>query len=165
MTSAGLLDDLGADGVRWLTLDRPARLNAFTVADYRDLRVALERCAADSATRVVVLTGSGRAFCAGADRALLDRTAADRQREQAGDEFSQLLATLGSFEKPLLAAVNGLAVGFGCTMLLYFVRPGRLRRVMSSPSWNSMISVSASRPSTVLNAAWVTPSISTLKLK
>ena len=120
MTSAGLLDDLRADGVRWLTLDRPARLNAFTVADYRDLRVALERCAADSATRVVVLTGSGRAFFAGADRPLLDLTASEPQREQAGDEFSQLLATLGSFEKPLLAAVNGLAVGFGCTMLLYF---------------------------------------------
>ena len=103
----------------WLEFDRPQCLNAFTVAGYRGLREALERLASDDTARVVVLTGRGRAFSAGADRSLLDAALPDGERRQAGEEFGQLLETLGSFPKPLLAAVNGLAVGFGATMLLY----------------------------------------------
>ena len=105
--------------VAWLTFDRPERLNAFTGTAYHELRVALQRLARDDGARAVVLTGRGRAFCAGADRSLLDATAPDTLRQQAGEEFLRLLAVLGEFEKPLLAAVNGVAVGFGCTLLLY----------------------------------------------
>jgi enoyl-CoA hydratase/carnithine racemase len=103
----------------WLEFDRPQCLNAFTVAGYRGLRAALDRHATDDTARVVVLTGRGRAFSAGADRSLLDAALPDGERRQAGEEFGQLLETLGSFPKPLFAAVNGLAVGFGATMLLY----------------------------------------------
>ncbi|CUU54849.1 Enoyl-CoA hydratase/carnithine racemase [Parafrankia irregularis] len=109
-----------SDHITWLTLARPARLNAFTVADYRDLRVALEHAMADPETRVIVLTGAGRAFSAGADRSLLDATSNAAGREAAGAEFARLLEALRTCEKPLLAAVNGLAVGFGVTLLLYF---------------------------------------------
>jgi enoyl-CoA hydratase/carnithine racemase len=104
--------------VAWLTFDRPERLNAFTAQGYREFRVALERCATDDLIRVVVVTGRGRAFSAGADRSLLDPTSAT-ERQNAGDEFFRLLEVLASFGKPLFAAVNGLAVGFGATMLLY----------------------------------------------
>jgi enoyl-CoA hydratase/carnithine racemase len=104
--------------VAWLTFDRPERLNAFTAQGYREFRVALERCATDDLIRVVVVTGRGRAFSVGADRSLLDPTSAT-ERQNAGDEFFRLLEVLSSFGKPLFAAVNGLAVGFGATMLLY----------------------------------------------
>jgi enoyl-CoA hydratase/carnithine racemase len=103
----------------WLEFDRPQCLNAFTVAGYRGLREALDGYATDDTVRVVVLTGRGRAFSAGADRSLLDAALLDGERRQAGEEFGQLLETLGRFPKPLFAAVNGLAVGFGATMLLY----------------------------------------------
>ena len=105
--------------VAWLTFDRTERLNAFTGTGYQELRVALQRLARDDAARVVVLTGRGRAFSAGADRSLLDAGSPKGERQHAGDEFFQLLDVLGAFEKPLLAAVNGVAVGFGCTLLLY----------------------------------------------
>jgi enoyl-CoA hydratase/carnithine racemase len=103
----------------WLEFDRPQCLNAFTVAGYRGFREALDRLAADDAVRVVVLTGRGRAFSAGADRSLLDVAPPGGERRQAGEEFGKLLESLGGFPKPLFAAVNGLAVGFGATMLLY----------------------------------------------
>lgn len=106
-------------GVRSLTFERPERLNSFTVADYTDLRVALEQAIGDISIRAVVLTGTGRAFSAGADRSLLDRTASAHDRARAGAEFDALLDTFGYCDKPLIAAVNGLAVGFGCTLLFY----------------------------------------------
>lgn len=114
-----MLDERRDGAVAWLTFDRPQRLNAFTAAAYQELRVALQRLASDDAARAVVLTGKGRAFCAGADRSLLEAATPESERQHAGDQFFQLLDVLNSFEKPLLAAVNGAAVGFGCTLLLY----------------------------------------------
>jgi enoyl-CoA hydratase/carnithine racemase len=116
---ADILHERRDGAVTWLTFDRPDRLNAFTGTGYHELRVALERLAHDDGARAVVLTGRGRAFSAGADRFLLDATTPDTVRQHAGDEFLRLLDVLGGFEKPLLAAVNGVAVGFGCTLLLY----------------------------------------------
>jgi enoyl-CoA hydratase/carnithine racemase len=114
-----MIEERHEGAVTWLTLNRPDRLNAFTVDAYRDLRLALERLAADDDTRVAVLTGRGRAFSAGADRSLLDKSAGEFDMRRAGDEFKKFLEVLGGFDKPLFAAVNGLAVGIGCTMLLY----------------------------------------------
>ncbi len=107
------------DGVCWVTFDRPDRLNAFTATDYEQFHAALVAAAADPDVRVVVLSGSGRAFSAGADRSLLDGSASPAELDKAGTEFAELLETLVAFEKPILAAVNGLAVGIGCTMLLH----------------------------------------------
>jgi enoyl-CoA hydratase/carnithine racemase len=111
------LTEVAAEGVHWLTLDRPERLNAFTASDYRELRLAFDRAIADTAIRAIVITGAGRAFSVGADRSLLDGTATDQK--EAGPEFMALLEVIGSCNKPIIAAVNGMAVGFGCTMLLY----------------------------------------------
>jgi enoyl-CoA hydratase/carnithine racemase len=110
--------------VTWLVLDRPERLNSFKVADYRDLGDAIETALADPATRVIVLTGNGRAFSAGADRSLLGHAGLDpaesaEDRAAAGPEFERFLRVLGECDKPLLGAVNGLAVGVGVTLLLY----------------------------------------------
>jgi len=107
------------DHLAWLTLDRPDRLNAFTGAGYRDLRQALERAEADPEVRVIVLTGNGRAFSAGADCSLLDGTASADDRRLAADEFPAMLEALGGCAKPVIVAVNGLAVGIGCTLLLH----------------------------------------------
>ncbi|MCX2929161.1 enoyl-CoA hydratase/isomerase family protein [Mycobacterium sp. CVI_P3] len=103
----------------WVSFDRPERLNAFTGPAYRDLHTVLRRCQADGEIRAVILTGRGRAFSVGADRSLLDPNTPDEDRRIAGDEFTVLLDVLATFNKPLFAAVNGLAVGFGATMLLY----------------------------------------------
>jgi enoyl-CoA hydratase/carnithine racemase len=105
--------------VAWLIFDRPERLNAFTANGYREFRIALERCGTDDLIRAVVVTGRGRAFSVGAHRSLLDPCATDADRDRAGEEFNLLLKALAQFAKPLFAAVNGLAVGFGATMLMY----------------------------------------------
>lgn len=105
--------------VVWLTFQHPERLNSFTADAYRDLHLALARLDADPQVHVVVLTGTGRAFSAGADRSLLTRDGDRTDQQRAGMEFDRLLEALAGFEKPLFAAVNGLAVGFGATLLLY----------------------------------------------
>ncbi len=127
-----MIDERRDGFVAWLTLNRPERLNAFTVDGYRDLRIALQRLAVDDHTRVAVITGRGRAFSAGADLSLLNKDLSAVDRERASDEFSLFLQALAGFPKPLFAAVNGLAVGIGATMLLYcdvvlMAENGRLR--------------------------------------
>ena len=114
-----MIDERRDGAVTWLAFDRPECLNAFTGEGYGDLRAALERHRGDANTRVVVLTGKGRAFSVGADRSLLDPSTTGADRQIAGEEFARLLGVLAAFEKPLFAAVNGLAVGFGATMLMY----------------------------------------------
>jgi enoyl-CoA hydratase/carnithine racemase len=104
------------DGVRSVTLDRPHRLNAFTAAGYRTLAAALRGAAGDDDVRVVVLLGAGRSFCAGVDLTEL-AALADTRELSAG--FSALLHALAEFPKPLLAGVQGAAVGFGATILLH----------------------------------------------
>ena len=131
-TSGPPLREEHRDGSRWLVLDRPGRLNSFTGADYRDLRAAIERASADPEARTVVITGTGRAFSAGADRSLVEGTAEPGDREMAAEEFPKLLHALGRCDKPVLVAVNGLAVGVGCTVLLHcdlvlVARSARLR--------------------------------------
>ncbi len=102
------------DRIRTLTLDRADKLNAFDRNLYRALADELDRAAADPSVSVVVLTGSGRAFSAGVDLGEL----------HAGDpDFSEVasaaISTIAEFPKPLLVAVNGLAVGVGATVLGY----------------------------------------------
>ena len=106
-------------GVLWLTFDRPERLNSFTASDYRDLQVALSDATSRAEARCLVLTGNGRAFSAGADRSLIDGSAGPDELTEAGEAFVDLLQTLDRCPMPVLAAVNGLAVGIGCTLLLH----------------------------------------------
>jgi enoyl-CoA hydratase/carnithine racemase len=118
-----------SDGVRTITLDRPEALNAFDSALYRAAGAALRDAAADDDVRVVVITGAGRAFSAGQDLKELERIASG---EAADSGFPDLLDALGDLDKPLVAAVNGVAVGIGFTMLphcdLVFVDEGARMR-------------------------------------
>ena len=114
-----MIDQRDEGAVRWLTLRRPEKLNAFTGAMQHDLRVAVERAAEDASVRAVVLTGEGRAFSVGADRSLLDGTADPADHALAAEVFPLLLEAIGTSPTPVLAAVNGLAVGLGTTILLH----------------------------------------------
>lgn len=126
------IDYAVADHVATITLDRPDRLNAFTVTMQRELCAALDEIDADPDVRAVVVTGRGRGFCAGADlgggggsfdhdtdlaeAAGVVREADGRHRDEGG------LTALRFFEctKPVIGAINGPAVGVGITMTLPF---------------------------------------------
>lgn len=101
--------------VRLLTLDRPAALNAFNDELYDAVREALIAAAASPDAAVVVVTGEGRAFSAGQDLAELDHPPSYEDGVRHG--FAPFIETLESFPKPLVAAVNGIGVGIGLTML------------------------------------------------
>jgi enoyl-CoA hydratase/carnithine racemase len=111
-----------ADGVLTITLDRPDRLNAWTPVMSRELIAAFDRADADDEVRAIVITGAGRAFCAGADLAGGGETFDWRER-QAGDEVprdngGQVTLRIFDSVKPVIAAINGPAVGVGATMTL-----------------------------------------------
>lgn len=103
------------DGMLLVRIHRPDKKNALTLAMYAALTAALEQAARDPAIGVVVLTGDGDSFTSGND--ISDFLAAP----PAGDDSPvfRFLATLRQFEKPLIAAVNGMAVGIGVTLLLH----------------------------------------------
>jgi enoyl-CoA hydratase/carnithine racemase len=109
------------DGVRLLTFNRPEVLNAFDNAQYEAVHCALQDALANEDVRVVVLTGAGRAFSAGADLSQMarrDERKTPQQPEPARPNyFDLMLQTLEGFAKPLIAAVNGPAIGIGCTLL------------------------------------------------
>jgi enoyl-CoA hydratase/carnithine racemase len=113
-----------ADGVLTITLNRPDRLNAFTGVMARELIEAFDRSDADDDVRAVVVTGAGRGFCAGADlEAGGDTFNADaRGREYDGDVprdgGGQVVLRIYESLKPVIAAINGPAVGVGITMTL-----------------------------------------------
>ena len=115
LDTRGVLGVEDEEGVRVLTLDRPDRLNAFSDDLYDAVRDALNDAAARTEIACVVVTGRGRAFSAGVDLAEL----AEPRRHHDGKPhgFDPFMAALERFPKPLLAAVNGLAVGIGATML------------------------------------------------
>lgn len=109
-----------ADGVATLTLNRPDKLNTYDIAMKVDLLAAIDDLDRDDAVKAVVVTGAGKAFCAGMDLsggysfARLDEPEEDRRRDSGGE----ISVRLFSFTKPLIAAVNGAAVGIGATITL-----------------------------------------------
>jgi enoyl-CoA hydratase/carnithine racemase len=106
--------------VRVLTLDRPDALNAFNEALYDATTEALVDAANAPDVAVVVLTGTGRAFSAGTDVVEMAARTTDPDSFEAGAHgFPGLIDQLAVFPKPLLCAVNGLALGIGATLLGY----------------------------------------------
>ena len=103
------------EGVLRVCIHRPDKKNALTLTMYAALTVALNEANQDAAIRAVVLTGSGDSFSSGND--IADFLAAPPAGEDS--PVFQFLAALRQFDKPLIAAVNGLAVGIGVTMLLH----------------------------------------------
>ncbi|MFN3727623.1 MAG: enoyl-CoA hydratase-related protein [Allosphingosinicella sp.] len=117
------------EGIATLTLNRPDKLNALSRPMIGEIVEALNRLEADDEVRAVIFTGAGRAFCAGADLAAAGAATFDYEHRagsfyEEGDEPVErdwggiLTLRLFAFAKPLIAAVNGAAVGVGATMQL-----------------------------------------------
>jgi len=128
--------EVDADGILTLTLSRPEKLNAFTVEMANELIAAYGRASDDDAVRAIVLTGEGKAFCAGMDLSVggnvfgLDETLKPTLEELRAspedpvlvrgvrDTGGRVSLAMTRCLKPIIAAVNGVAVGVGTTMLL-----------------------------------------------
>jgi enoyl-CoA hydratase/carnithine racemase len=110
------------DQVLTITLNRPERLNAWTATMGRELVEAFDRSDADDEVRAVVVTGAGRGYCAGADLGGGGETFAHRERTSTGtvqrDNGGQFALRVYASAKPVIAAINGPAVGVGATMTL-----------------------------------------------
>ncbi len=117
------------DGIATVTLNRPDKLNAFTTTMRDELVAAFDHTDADDAVRVVIITGAGRAFCAGADLSsggktfdYASRGESARDKYKVGDVYRDGggITTLRMFNslKPVIGAINGAAVGIGMTMQL-----------------------------------------------
>ncbi|HEY0406570.1 MAG TPA: enoyl-CoA hydratase-related protein [Pyrinomonadaceae bacterium] len=107
--------------IRTITLDRPEKLNAFAGHMRRDLAEALEQSASARDVRVIIITGAGRGFCAGADVAYM----AELMERNDVDEFTRLLGAgrrvvtaIREMSKPVIAAINGAAYGAGFNLAL-----------------------------------------------
>jgi enoyl-CoA hydratase/carnithine racemase len=113
-----------ADGVLTITLSRPERLNAWTPTMGRELIEAFDRADADDDVRAIIVTGAGRGFCAGADLASGGETFDSRNREGPDegavprDTGGRVTLRIFDSTKPVIAAINGPAVGVGATMTL-----------------------------------------------
>jgi enoyl-CoA hydratase/carnithine racemase len=106
-----------SDGVLVLTLQRPDKKNALTGAMYNVLSDALDRAETDAAVKVVLFQGDGDSFTAGND--LADFAAQSKSNSDVESPAFRFIKTLGKASKPLVAAVQGNAVGIGTTMLLH----------------------------------------------
>src|SRR3984885_14182706 len=123
-----------ADRIATITLNRPDKLNAWTAIMEREVRSAVEEAERDENVRVIVLTGAGRAFCAGADMSILStvaekgldaaRTAQAVQKTHSKpdgvrDDFRHKYSYFPAVTKPMIAAINGPVVGLGLVIALY----------------------------------------------
>src|SRR5262245_21065339 len=111
------------DGILTITMNRPEKLNAFTATMMTEMIDAFDRSDADDSIRAVIVTGAGRAFCAGADLAAGGATfnadaRPDRPKGVNRDGGGLLTLRIFDSKKPVIAAVNGPAVGIGVTMTL-----------------------------------------------
>lgn len=124
-----------ADRVATITLNRPDKLNAWTATMDQEVRAAMYQADADDNVRVIILTGAGRGFCAGADMSLLNtisregigardqgsflRNAGNGDRPNVRPDFQKKYSYFPALQKPVIAAVNGPAVGLGFILTLY----------------------------------------------
>ncbi len=118
------------DLVATITLNRPDKLNAWTQKMEEELTAAIHDAAADDKVRIIILTGAGKGFCAGADMSLLSAISQEPTPRASfltdvvtdGDvraDFRKKLAWLLSVPKPIIAAINGASVGLGFIVPLY----------------------------------------------
>lgn len=109
------------DGIAVITLNRPDKLNSFTVAMHLELREAIATLQADTSVRVLLLTGAGRGFCAGqdlADRAVKPGDGAVDLGESIDKYYGPLVKSLRALPFPVMCAVNGVAAGAGANLPL-----------------------------------------------
>ena len=125
-----------ADHIATVTLNRPDKLNAWTMTMEKEVLAAMQAAEADDSVRVIVLTGAGRGFCAGADMGNLGNLAssadggarikeilrdhlAGTPRKGALPDFQKTYSYMPAIEKPIIGAVNGAAAGLGLVVALY----------------------------------------------
>ena len=107
------------DGVTTLTLNRPDKLNSFTDEMLEEFGLAMDEVARDEQSRVLVITGAGRGFCAGADLALaLFKTTSAIEARKGMDAFNRIPLKIRALAKPVIACVNGVAAGAGANVAL-----------------------------------------------
>lgn len=109
------------DGVAWITLNRPDRLNAFAGTMRDDLHDAIDRAASSDDVRVLVITGAGRGFCTGADVEVMSdllQRGDDATFETLVQAGMRVVQRLRAVEQPVIAAVNGPAAGAGASLAL-----------------------------------------------
>jgi len=110
------------DGIGLIQLNRPEKMNAIGALTRQQLGDAIKQAERDDAVRVLVLTGSGRAFCSGADVTEMAQGAGMRTPEDVGNvlrtEYMPMLTRLRTMPKPVIAAMNGPAVGIGASFAL-----------------------------------------------
>jgi 2-(1,2-epoxy-1,2-dihydrophenyl)acetyl-CoA isomerase len=104
------------NNVAWLTLNRPDKLNAFTEQMNKEITNALKQAAKDDKVRSLVITGAGRAFCSGED--LGGVTEEMNHGEVLRTRYAPMMKALYYLEKPVVAAVNGVAAGAGISLAL-----------------------------------------------
>lgn len=111
-----------ADGIATITLNRPEKLNAYTVYMGEEIVDVFDRLRDDDAVRAIILTGAGRGFCAGVDldhlKEQADATQIDGPRLGEERLVREFPLTLLNYPKPVIAAINGHAIGVGITMIL-----------------------------------------------
>jgi enoyl-CoA hydratase/carnithine racemase len=122
------------DRIATITLNRPDKLNAWTAVMEQEVRAAMDRAEQDDHVRVMVLTGAGRGFCAGADMSLLQSVTeqgigdlhkdllskpTNGELSDARADFQKRYSYFPAIQKPVIAAVNGPAVGLGFILCLY----------------------------------------------
>lgn len=120
MTYATLLLGI-ADGVAEITLNRPDKLNSFNPDMLRELHQVFQLIEGDSAIRAVLITGSGRGFCAGQDLNVRQGQPGEKGelvRKSLNDNFNPLIRRIHNLKKPVVAAVNGIAAGAGANLAL-----------------------------------------------
>ncbi|MFD9972611.1 enoyl-CoA hydratase/isomerase family protein [Streptomyces sp. NPDC059011] len=139
-----------ADGVATVVISHPARRNAMTAAMWRELPALLDGLGRDPAVRVLVLTGDGGTFCAGADITSLSAPAPEESPQELAVRAEEALA---AFPKPSLAAVRGYCVGGGCQLAAacdlrfaeegasFGITPAKLGIVYPAPSTRRLVSL------------------------
>jgi len=106
------------DAIAIVTLDRPEAFNALTVTMRRELLAAFRQADRDGSVRVVVLTGAGRAFCAGQDLKERLEPGATPLLEEIRERYNPLIRAMRRLRKPIIAAINGVAAGAGAALAL-----------------------------------------------
>lgn len=106
------------DGIATLTFNRPDKYNSFTQELAFAVQKALDECENDDAIRVIVLTGAGKAFCAGQDLVEATDPNGPPLKNIVGDHYNPIVMRLRKIEKPIIAAVNGVAAGAGANIAL-----------------------------------------------
>lgn len=106
------------NGVRELKLNRPEVFNSFNKAMALSLQDELDKCATDSSVRAVIITGEGKAFCAGQDLAEATDPNGPELKSIVRDHYNPIILKIRELEKPVIAAVNGVAAGAGANIAL-----------------------------------------------